>query len=173
MNALWNSLLSKGNIIELDIKIDGDRVVEDLKKFDWTGYSENKFGLSVTGDSSNQFTEVYEQQDIKNVVNKFVPHNDKIHLIKFNEGGYLKPHRDHTGIDPKYFSLLCVFGNTHPDSYVHVFDGDIFYPEKNTLYFFNFQLKHSVFCYEDGLHALVIDLKLTPETHDIIMRSMK
>jgi len=48
-------------------------------------------------------------------------------------------------------------------------DGKTFYPEPGFLYFVNFQLDHSVFSFSDGLHALILTVKINQRTHDLIV----
>jgi hypothetical protein len=65
--------------------------------------------------------------------------------------------------------LLAVFGKCKPENYVHLLDGKTFYPEPGFLYFVNFQLDHSVFSFSDGLHALILTVKINQRTHDLIV----
>jgi len=116
-------------------------------------------------------TEVYKSiPQLAKLVDEFSPDIGRVHLLRVDQGGYFPPHRDFPGVGPEYFRLLCVFGKCKPENFVHMLDGKPFYPDPGFLYFINFQKDHSVFSFSDGLYALILTVKLTERTHNLIIK---
>lgn len=112
----------------------------------------------------------YSIPEFKKVVDIFSPDIGRVHLLKVNKGGYFPPHRDFTGYSPKYFRIICVFGSCTETDYVQMLNDQPFRPSSANLYFVNFQLNHSVFSFSDGLYNLIVTVKLTERTHDLILK---
>lgn len=136
------------------------------------GYMQKYHDIEMKEDNFNKPTEVYNSlPEISNIVSNFIPDIGRVHLLRIDQGGFFPPHRDFPGPAPEYFRLLAVFGKCKPENYVHLLDGKTFYPEPGFLYFVNFQLDHSVFSFSDGLHALILTVKLTERTHNLIIKN--
>jgi hypothetical protein len=135
------------------------------------GYMQKYHSTSLKEEDFTKFTQVYHSiPEFSKMINRFVPDIGRIHLLKINKGGFFPPHRDYAGLAPQYFRLLAVMGNCSDFNYVHILNDQIFRPERNHLYFVNFQLNHSVFSFSDNLYALILTVKLNKKTHDLIVK---
>jgi hypothetical protein len=116
-------------------------------------------------------TEVYHAvPEFKKLVDIFSPDIGRVHLLRVDQGGFFPPHRDFAGVAPEYFRLTCVFGNASEFNYAQQLDDKLFRPNRNSLYFVNFQLNHSVFSFSDNLYNLILTVKLNRRTHDLILK---
>lgn len=135
------------------------------------GYMQKYHDVEMKEENFNTPTKVYsELTEIADIIELFRPDIGRVHLLRVDQGGFFPPHRDFPGPDPEHFRLLAVFGKSKPENYVHLLDGKTFYPEPGFLYFVNFQLDHSVFSFSDGLHALILTVKVNQRTHDLIIK---
>jgi hypothetical protein len=135
------------------------------------GYMQKYHDVEMKEENFNTPTSVYNAlPEISHIVEQFRPDIGRVHFLRVDQGGFFPPHRDFPGPDPEYFRLLAVFGKSKPENYVHLLDGKTFYPETGVLYFVNFQLDHSVFSFSDGLHALILTVKVNQRTHDLIIK---
>ena len=91
-------------------------------------------------------------------------------MLRVDQGGFFPPHRDFAGHAPEYFRLLCVFGKCSDFNYAQILHDQLFKPNGSQLYFVNFQLNHSVFSFSNGLHCLILTVKLNRRTHDLILK---
>ena len=136
------------------------------------GYMQKYHDVEMKEENFTTPTEVYKQiPDLAKLVDAFSPDIGRVHLLRVDTGGFFPPHRDFPGVGPEYFRLLCVFGKCKPENFVHMLDGKPMYPDPGFVYFVNFQLDHSVFSFSDGLYALILTVKLTERTHDIIINN--
>lgn len=136
------------------------------------GYMQRYHDTEMKEENFTIPTEVYHSiSEIKNLVDVFLPHIGRVHLLRIDKGGFFPPHRDFTGVSPEYFRLLVVFGRCSPENYVQMFDGRPIYPEPGWVYFANFQKDHSVFSFSDNLYCLILTVKLNEHTHDLIMKN--
>ena len=116
-------------------------------------------------------TEVYKAiPQLASLVDIFAPDLGRVHLLRVDAGGFFPPHRDYPGAGPEYFRLLCTFGKAQPENYAHILDKQLIYPDPEYVHFINFQKEHSVFSYTDGLHSLILTVKLNQRTHDLIIK---
>jgi hypothetical protein len=144
--------------------------VDDNYHLNSFGYMQKYHNVEMKEENFNTPTKAYsELPEIVDIVEMFRPDIGRVHLLRVDQGGFFPPHRDFVGPDPEYVRLLAVFGKCRPENYVHLLDGKIFYPEPGFLYFVNFQLDHSVFSFSDGLHALILTVKVNQRTHDLIV----
>jgi hypothetical protein len=135
------------------------------------GYMQKYHDVKMKEENFTTPTEVYHAvPQIKKLVDVFAPDIGRVHILKVNQGGYFPPHRDFAGVAPEYFRLSCVFGSCSDFNYVQTLHDQIFRPERNYLYFVNFQLNHSVFSFSDNLYNLILTVKLNRRTHDLIIK---
>jgi hypothetical protein len=135
------------------------------------GYMQRYHNIEMKESDFTTPTEVYNTvPDLKKLVDVFAPDIGRVHLLRVDQGGFFPPHRDFPGVGPEYFRLLCVFGKSKPEHFVHMLDGKVFYPDPGYVYFINFQKDHSVFSFTNGLYALILTVKLNQRTHDLIIK---
>ena len=135
------------------------------------GYMQKYHDVAMKEENFTTPTDVYHSvPQIKKLVDVFSPDIGRVHILKVNQGGYFPPHRDFAGVAPEYFRLSCVFGSCSDFNYVQTLHDQIFRPERNYLYFVNFQLNHSVFSFSDNLYNLILTVKLNRRTHDLIIK---
>jgi hypothetical protein len=135
------------------------------------GYMQRYHDVEMKEENFTTPTDVYRSvPDLAKLVDVFAPDIGRVHLLRVDQGGFFPPHRDFPGVGPEYFRLLCVFGKCKPENFVHILDGQTFYPDPGFLYFINFQKDHSVFSFSDGLYALILTVKLNERTHDLIIK---
>ena len=117
-------------------------------------------------------TEVYKNiPQLASLVDVFAPDIGRVHLLRVDEGGFFPPHRDFPGVGPEYFRLLVTFGKCQPENYAHILEKKLIYPDPEYVHFINFQKEHSVFSYTNGLHSLILTVKLNQRTHDLIIKN--
>ena len=135
------------------------------------GYMQRYHDVEMKEENFTTPTDVYRSvPDLAKLVDVFAPDIGRVHLLRVDQGGFFPPHRDFPGVGPEYFRLLCVFGKCKPENFVHILDGQTFYPDPGFLYFINFQKDHSVFSFSDGLYALILTVRLNERTHDLIIK---
>lgn len=135
------------------------------------GYMQRYHDIEMKEENFTTPTEVYHKiPELARLVDIFSPDIGRVHLLRVDKGGFFPPHRDFPGIAPEYFRLLLVFGNCSDFNYVQLLHDQIFRPERNHLYFVNFQLNHSVFSFSDNLYSLILTVKLNKRTHDLIVK---
>ena len=133
------------------------------------GYMQKYHDVEMKEDNFNIPTSAYYAlTDLCQIVDVFKPNTGRVHLLRLDQGGFFPPHRDFIDTAPEYFRLLAVFGKCRPENYAQLIDGKVIYPEPGFLYFINFQLDHSVFSFSDGLHSLILTVKLNKDTYNII-----
>jgi hypothetical protein len=137
------------------------------------GYMQKYHNIEMKEENFNTPTEVYNSiPEIKSLVDVFAPDIGRVHFLRIDQGGFFPPHRDFHEVSPEYFRLLAVFGRCSPENYVQMIDGKPIYPEAGWLYFSNTQLDHSVFSFSNGLHALILTVKLTERTRRLIVNNL-
>jgi len=117
----------------------------------------------------------YEIPEFKKLVDLFAPDIGRVHLLRVDTGGFFPPHRDFqdrswNAFSPEYFRIICVFGNCSKNDYFHILDNQLCYTDRAVVYFVNFQLTHGMFSFTNNLYNLILTVKLTQRTHDIIMQ---
>lgn len=136
------------------------------------GYMQKYHDVEMKEENFSTPTQVYHRvPQVSKIVDLFRPDIGRVHFLRIDQGGFFPPHRDFVGISPEYVRLLAVFGKCTAENYVQLIDGKPFYPESGSLYFINFQLDHSVFSFSDGLHSLILTVKLNERTYDIITKN--
>jgi hypothetical protein len=136
------------------------------------GYMQKYHNVEMKEENFTTPTDVYHSiPEIKQLVDVFAPDIGRVHLLRVDKGGFFPPHRDFHGVSPEYFRLLTVFGRCSPENYVQIIDGRPIYPEAGWTYFTNTQLDHSVFSFSDNLYCLILTVKLTERTHNLIMNN--
>lgn len=137
------------------------------------GYMQKYHDVKLTEDTVNVPTQVYHAlPEVKKLVDMFSPDIGRVHFLRIGTGGFFPPHVDHIGACPEYIRLILVFGKCRPENYVHMLGGTPTYFDPGFLYFANFQREHSVFSFTDSVYSLILTVKLTQRTHDIILNNM-
>ena len=121
-------------------------LVSDNMHLNSFGYMKRDLGIELHESNFNKLTEVYHNSpELKRMIDIFNPDIGRIHLLRVNQGGYFPPHRDFPGLAPEYFRITAMFGNCSDFNYsMHLHD-QIFMPERNHLYFVNYQQNHILF----------------------------
>jgi hypothetical protein len=133
------------------------------------GYMQKYHNVEMKEDNFNTPTSAYHAlTELSPIIDKFRPNIGRVHLLRLDQGGFFPPHRDFVDPAPEYVRLLAVFGKCRSENYVQLVDGKAIYPDPGFLYFINFQLDHSVFSFSDGLHSLILTVKLNKDTYNII-----
>lgn len=137
------------------------------------GYMQKYHDVKLTEDTVNVPTQVYHAlPEVKKLVDMFSPDIGRVHFLRIGTGGFFPPHVDHIGACPEYIRLILVFGKCRPENYVQLINGTPRYFDPGYLYFANFQREHSVFSFTDSVYSLILTVKLTQRTHDIILNNM-
>ena len=135
------------------------------------GYMQRYHDIEMKEENFVTPTEVYKQiPEIANLVDMFAPDIGRVHILRVDKGGFFPPHRDFPSPDPEYFRLFGVFGKCKPENYTFLLDGQPVYPEAGHMYFCNFQLDHSVFSFSDSVYNLILTVKITQRTYDLIVK---
>lgn len=133
------------------------------------GYMQKYHNIEMREDNFNTPTSAYHAlTELSPIIDKFRPNIGRVHLLRLDQGGFFPPHRDFVDPAPEHVRLLAVFGKCRPENYVQLIDGKAIYPDPGFLYFINFQLDHSVFSFSDGLHSLILTVKLNKDTYNMI-----
>ena len=169
----WTPYNSKKDIVNnrwgLPITSNSGKVSDNMHLNSF-GYMQRELGIELKEENFNTPTEVYHNSsEIKRLVDIFGSDIGRVHLLRVDQGGYFPPHRDFPGLAPEYVRLTAMFGNCSDFNYsMHLHD-NIFRPERNHLYFVNYQMNHNVFSFSNNLYILLITVKLNQTTHDLII----
>lgn len=136
------------------------------------GYMQHYHNIEMREDNFATPTQVYHAlPEIAKIVDMFKPDIGRVHFLKIGAGGFFPPHVDYVGACPEYIRLITVFGKCKPENFVQMIDGKAVYFDPGYFYFANFQREHSVFSFADSVYSLILTVKLTQRTHDLILRN--
>jgi hypothetical protein len=137
------------------------------------GYMQKYHNVEMREDNFAEPTQVYHAlKQIQPIVDMFRPDIGRVHFLKIGAGGFFPPHVDHVGACPEYIRLIAVFGKCKPENFVQMINGRPTYFDPGYFYFVNFQREHSVFSFTDYVYSMMLTVKLTQRTHDLIMHNM-
>lgn len=146
--------------------------ITDTRHLGSFGYMKHTHNIEFSERDFITPTELYLKiPSVKNLVDMFYPDIGRVHFIRLDRGGFFPPHRDFKGMSPEYFRLISVFGNCSPENYAFILDGKLVYAEPEWVYFSNVQLDHCAFSFSNSVYYLILTVKLTDRTHDIIMNN--
>jgi hypothetical protein len=144
--------------------------IDDTMHLNSFGYAQRNLGIEMCEDNFNTYTPAMTAlTEIKDIAELFTDIG-RVHILRIGKGGFFPPHRDFPGLAPEYFRLSCMFGNCSDFNYVMHLHDNIFRPERNHLYFVNYQLNHNIFSFSNDLYILILTVKLNQRTHDLIIK---
>jgi hypothetical protein len=136
------------------------------------GYMQQYHDVEMKEENFNIPTQVYNAlPQIQPIIDMFKPDIGRVHFLRIGAGGFFPPHIDHFGACPDYVRLITVFGKCKPENFVQLIDGKPTYFDPGYFYWANFQREHSVFSFSDHVYSLILTVKLTQRTHDIILKN--
>jgi hypothetical protein len=111
-------------------------------------------------------------EDFHRLLSKFEGILGRSHFIKFNAGGYFPPHRDGVILAPRALRLFAVVSNSFEAHFHFIIDNRKYFFVPGRLYFINTMLEHSFFSFEDGVTILVLNLDLTENAGELILKNL-
>ena len=94
------------------------------------------------------------------------------HFIRLNKGGFFPPHRDGKILDITCFRVLTLCHNCTPNQFTFMHEDKIIKLEPGRPYFINTRKMHSVFSYVDNSVQCVLNIPLTIDNYNSIVRHL-
>ena len=94
------------------------------------------------------------------------------HFIRLNKGGFFPPHRDGKILDITCFRVLTLCHNCTPSQFTFMHEDKIIKLEPGRPYFINTRKMHSVFSYVDNSVQCVLNIPLTIDNYNSIVRHL-
>ena len=151
------------SITSLDGSLNGIDLdsIKEYNKENNTNYDELSF---------NELTSVYyDSEEIQKIVNPFLGHIGRSHILHLPEGGYFPPHRDLPVYVEEQNSLRILVplkGCNPPDMYFMYEDKPLHF-EHGRAYFLNTNKAHNLFSFKES-YMIVLNIKTSEEIYNII-----
>ena len=94
------------------------------------------------------------------------------HFIRLNKGGFFPPHRDGKILDITCFRVLTLCHNCTPNQFTFMHEDKIIKLEPGRPYFINTRKMHSVFSYVDNSVQCVLNIPLTKDNYNCIVKHL-
>ena len=94
------------------------------------------------------------------------------HFIRLNTGGFFPPHRDGKILDITCFRVLTLCHNCTPNQFTFMHEDKIIKLEPGRPYFINTRKMHSVFSYVDNSVQCVLNIPLTKDNYNCIVKHL-
>lgn len=193
----YERILSYGNIIQLKLKCDVKKLVQEISKFKFKQYNPdkdiNRYGLSVTslnGEingidldtlrnkpydelSFRQKTEVYySSKELQKLVDPFDKWLCRTHFLNIKKGGYFPPHRDEVSSNQKAFRIIVPLVDFNPPQHFFIVQNQIVSLNEGYAYFVNTNLEHGVFSYSNDTLMLIMNIEACNDSYETVLRNM-
>ncbi len=151
------------SITSLDGNIDGIDLdsIKEYNQENNTQYDELSF---------KAFTKVYyESNEIQKIVEPFLGHIGRSHILHLPEGGYFPPHRDLPVYVEQQNSLriLVPLKSCNPPDMYFMYEDKPLHFEHGRAYFLNTNKSHNLFAYKDS-YMIVLNIEANEEVYQII-----
>ena len=196
-------LSSLGDIVPLDFTIDIKKLKDELSLFDndWKQYNprkpNNRQGLSITSldgglsgvpdlDSLFEYNKqnntlisevnINVKTPVASNISVIQPLFDTLgrsHFIRLNKGGFFPPHRDGKILDVTCFRIITLCHNCNKGQFAFIYEDKVVVLEPGRPYFVNTRKQHSVFSYVDDSVQCVLNIPLTIENYESVIKSLE
>ena len=151
------------SITSLDGNIDGIDLdsIKEYNQENNTQYDELSF---------KAFTKVYyESNEIQKIVEPFLGHIGRSHILHLPEGGYFPPHRDLPVYVEQQNSLriLVPLKSCNPPDMYFMYEDKPLHFEHGRAYFLNTNKSHNLFAYKNS-YMIVLNIEANEEVYQII-----
>ena len=151
------------SITSLDGNIDGIDLdsIKEYNQENNTQYDELSF---------KAFTKVYyESNEVQKIVEPFLGHIGRSHILHLPEGGYFPPHRDLPVYVEQQNSLriLVPLKSCNPPDMYFMYEDKPLHFEHGRAYFLNTNKSHNLFAYKDS-YMIVLNIEANEEVYQII-----
>jgi len=120
------------------------------------------------------FTSLYHMsEEVQKIVNPFINHIARSHIINLKPGGYFPPHRDlRYAIDQLAYRIIVPLKNCNPP-YMHFkYENISLQFEHGRAYFLNTNKMHAVFSMRDS-YFIVLNVISNNESHKIVLDNLE
>lgn len=153
------------SLTSLDGGFSGVPDLDSLKEYN------HKHGTSYAEGDFRRPTAFFKAcPDLRELMAPFQKSMGRSHILRLSRGGFFPPHRDSAAEASKTFRLLV--SASHPDRFAFLLDGKRILLVPGQLYFFNAQLAHSVFSFEDKTDLFVFNIDLSRAAVEAAMASL-
>lgn len=194
----YERVLSYGNIFPLNLTCNPDKLINEIKPYDFFQYntskpSINRVGLSITsldgkinsGDleslkdteykesSFRVLTDVYHtSKEIQKLVDPFKQWIGRTHLLNIRRGGYFPPHRDELSIDQHTFRVIVPIRAFNPPENYLIFNDKVTYMTEGRAYFMNTNIVHSNISYSNDTLLMVMNVICCEDSYKQLLLSV-
>lgn len=155
------------SITSLDGKLTGIPDLDSLFEF-------NKLNnTNVTEVDINTKTSVADKVVSLNPLLDIFDTIGRSHFIKLNQGGFFPPHRDGKILEVTCFRILTMCHNCDPKQFVFLYENKKIDLEPGRPYYVNTRKEHSVFSYVDNSVQCVLNIPLTKENVNAVIRHLR
>lgn len=194
----YERILSHGNIFPLEISCNPQKLIEEIKHYDFYQYNNDKpqiprLGLSITsldgninsGDleslrntpyresSFQKLTSVYyKSKEVQSIVNPFKQWIGRTHILNLRKGSYFPPHRDEVSDEQHTFRIIVPIATFNPPHNYLIFDDKITYMNEGRAYFMNTNITHSDISYCDDTLVLIMNVICCQDSYEKLLLSV-
>lgn len=132
-------------------------------------------GTDLHDSDFNEFTSVYHNShQLQYILEDFKEWIGRTHILKIPPGGYFPPHTDPYVPSLGYDSMRMIvpITNCNPPNLYFSVDEVLRHWEHGRAYFINTNKMHHLFSYDNDTYMLVVNIKVTPESVEKMMRSI-
>lgn len=111
-------------------------------------------------------------RELREVMTPFHKYIGRSHVLRLNRGGFFPFHRDSFSINSQTFRLIISLCQDE-NQYVFLLDKEKIFFNLGRLYFFNTQLAHCVFSFEDKSDFVVFNIDLCEESVSALVNNLE
>ena len=187
----YERVLSYGNIFPLNIECNPEKLLQEIKPFDFYQYNTTKpdiprVGLSVTsldgkinsGDleslrdteykesSFRVLTDVYyKSKEVQKLIDPFKSWIGRSHILNIKKGGYFPPHRDELSEEQHTFRILIPLKAFNPPHHYFIHGDNITHLNEGRMYFINTNMVHSSMSFSNDTFMAVMNVICCAESY--------
>jgi hypothetical protein len=155
------------SLTSLDGKMDGEELTSLLE------YNK-KHGTSFSELDFKQPTEALKKLTcLRTVIEPFLPHLGRTHLLRLNEGGFFPPHRDSQEVGTESFRLISLIDNCEASEFHFIYDDEKINLSPCRLYFMNTKITHSLFSFTDNNIFFVANVHLNEKSAASVINNLE
>ena len=181
---LLTLLNSYGDIIELDQKLDTEKVIKDLEQLEWEQGPNGKEGINLTGPEKGlglkDKNKHEEDQPVNNNLLKceslydfFKPWSSlaRCRAVKLQAGSFFTMHRDAFRFNPQ-IRIFVPLNKTEIHQWNFLYDTERVEFKPGVPYVLNTRKQHGSFAMEGGIYHILMSLYLTESNLKTIINSL-
>jgi len=193
----YERVLSYGNIFQLGLQCDPQKLRKEIANFSFAKYNPNKdinrYGLSITSldgemngpdlDTLNgkdydelDFTELtevyYKSKEAQKIIEPFLPWLGRTHFLNIKKGGYFPPHRDEVSGKQEAFRIIVPLHHFNPPHNYMIYNDEVVRLNEGYAYFMNTNIVHGNFSFSNDTLMMIMNIKANKFSFKELLKNM-